>query len=93
MRPSPASVNYPNQIGPGAYDIHSPNIPEQQHIVQLMRKAAERIPAERLWVNPDCGLKTRDWPEVRASLKNMVEAARQVRSETSGVCASDPQQV
>ncbi|PRC93233.1 5-methyltetrahydropteroyltriglutamate--homocysteine S-methyltransferase [Solimicrobium silvestre] len=72
--------NYPNQIGPGVYDIHSPNIPNQEHIVQLMRKAAERIPAQRLWVNPDCGLKTRAWEEVIPALKNMVAAARVLRA-------------
>ncbi len=71
--------NYPNEIGPGVYDIHSPNIPTQEHIVQLMRKAAERIPAERLWVNPDCGLKTRQWPEVIPALRNMVAAAQTLR--------------
>ncbi|RZI85575.1 MAG: 5-methyltetrahydropteroyltriglutamate--homocysteine S-methyltransferase [Rubrivivax sp.] len=71
--------NYPNDIGPGVYDIHSPNIPTQEHIVQLMRKAAERIPAERLWVNPDCGLKTRQWPEVIPALANMVAAAKVLR--------------
>ena len=81
MRPSLASVNYPNQIGPGTYDVHSPNIPEQQHIVQLMRKAAERIPAERLWVNPDCGLKTRQWAEVTPALRNMVAAANAPRAQ------------
>jgi 5-methyltetrahydropteroyltriglutamate--homocysteine methyltransferase len=72
--------NYPNEIGPGVYDIHSPNIPSQEHIVQLMRKAAERIPAERLWVNPDCGLKTRAWDEVIPALKNMVAAAKTLRA-------------
>ncbi len=72
--------HYPNEIGPGVYDIHSPNIPTQAHIVQLMRKAAERIPAERLWVNPDCGLKTRQWAEVIPALRNMVEAARTLRA-------------
>ncbi|WP_322049389.1 5-methyltetrahydropteroyltriglutamate--homocysteine S-methyltransferase [Paraburkholderia sp. J67] len=72
---------YPNEIGPGVYDIHSPNIPTQDHIVQLMRKAAERIPAERLWVNPDCGLKTRQWAEVLPALTNMVAAARTLRSQ------------
>jgi 5-methyltetrahydropteroyltriglutamate--homocysteine methyltransferase len=72
--------NYPNEIGPGVYDIHSPNIPSQQHIVQLMRKAAERIPAQRLWVNPDCGLKTRGWNEVIPALKNMVAAAKILRA-------------
>ncbi len=70
---------YPNQIGPGVYDIHSPNIPTQEHMVQLLRKAAQRIPAERLWVNPDCGLKTRQWAEVRPALANMVAAARRLR--------------
>ncbi|HVE09669.1 MAG TPA: 5-methyltetrahydropteroyltriglutamate--homocysteine S-methyltransferase [Paraburkholderia sp.] len=71
--------NYPNQIGPGVYDIHSPNIPSQQHIVDLMKKAAGRVPAERLWVNPDCGLKTRTWDEVIPALKNMVAAAQVLR--------------
>jgi 5-methyltetrahydropteroyltriglutamate--homocysteine methyltransferase len=71
--------NYPNEIGPGVYDIHSPNIPSQEHIVQLMRKAAERVPAQRLWVNPDCGLKTRNWEEVIPALKNMVAAAKTLR--------------
>jgi len=70
---------YPNEIGPGVYDIHSPNIPSREHIVGLMRKAAERIPAERLWVNPDCGLKTRQWAEVVPALANMVAAARELR--------------
>lgn len=72
--------NYPNQIGPGVYDIHSPNIPTQEHMVQLMRKAAERIPAERLWVNPDCGLKTRQWSEVIPALAHMVAAAKTLRA-------------
>jgi 5-methyltetrahydropteroyltriglutamate--homocysteine methyltransferase len=73
---------YPNQIGPGVYDIHSPNVPTQQQIVQLMTKAAEKIPAERLWVNPDCGLKTRRWEEVRPALQNMVSAAKTLRATT-----------
>jgi len=71
---------YPNQIGPGVYDIHSPNIPSQEQIVGLMTQAAKRIPAARLWVNPDCGLKTRQWAEVRPALANMVAAARQLRA-------------
>lgn len=71
--------NYPNEIGPGVYDIHSPNIPSEEHMVQLMKKAAERIPAERLWVNPDCGLKTRQWSEVLPALSNMVKAAKTLR--------------
>ena len=71
---------YPNEIGPGVYDIHSPNIPDQAQMVELMRKAAERVPAERLWVNPDCGLKTRQWPEVTPALRNMVAAAQALRA-------------
>jgi len=71
---------YPNQIGPGVYDIHSPNVPTEEQIVQLMTKAATKIPAERLWVNPDCGLKTRRWAEVLPALENMVSAAKKLRS-------------
>jgi len=74
------NFNYPNEIGPGVYDIHSPNIPTQEQIVQLMKKAAERVPAERLWVNPDCGLKTRQWSEVLPALANMVAAAKTLRA-------------
>jgi 5-methyltetrahydropteroyltriglutamate--homocysteine methyltransferase len=72
--------NYPNGIGPGVYDIHSPNIPSEQHIVALMHKAAERVPTEQLWVNPDCGLKTRQWAEVIPALTNMVAAAKTLRA-------------
>ncbi|AZE89665.1 5-methyltetrahydropteroyltriglutamate--homocysteine S-methyltransferase [Pseudomonas orientalis] len=72
---------YPNDIGPGVYDIHSPRVPEVAQMVDLLRKAAKRIPAERLWVNPDCGLKTRGWPETQAALIHMVAAARQLRAE------------
>lgn len=67
---------YPNEIGPGVYDIHSPNIPTVESIVNLMQKATKRIPAERLWVNPDCGLKTRSWDEVKPALANMVKASK-----------------
>ncbi|MBP6620684.1 MAG: 5-methyltetrahydropteroyltriglutamate--homocysteine S-methyltransferase [Alcaligenes sp.] len=74
------NFQYPNEIGPGVYDIHSPNIPTEQHIVDLMKKAAERVPAERLWVNPDCGLKTRQWAEVIPALTNMVAAAKVLRA-------------
>ncbi|CAM5431743.1 5-methyltetrahydropteroyltriglutamate--homocysteine S-methyltransferase [Alcaligenes faecalis] len=74
------NFQYPNEIGPGVYDIHSPNIPTEQHIVNLMKKAAERVPAERLWVNPDCGLKTRQWAEVIPALTNMVAAAKVLRA-------------
>lgn len=73
---------YPNEIGPGVYDIHSPNIPEVDRMVNLMRKASERIPAERLWINPDCGLKTRHWEEVIPALRNMVAAANELRQST-----------
>lgn len=76
-----AEFKYPNQIGPGIYDIHSPNVPEVKTMVGLLHKAVGLIPKERLWVNPDCGLKTRKWVETIAALKNMVEAAKQVRKE------------
>lgn len=71
---------YPNEIGPGVYGIHSPNVPPEQQIVELMTKAAKRVPPERLWVNPDCGLKTRSWPEVLPALRNMVKAAQRLRA-------------
>ncbi|WP_292037934.1 5-methyltetrahydropteroyltriglutamate--homocysteine S-methyltransferase [Massilia sp. UBA6681] len=71
---------YPNGIGPGVYDIHSPNVPSREQIVALMQKAAARIPAAQLWVNPDCGLKTRSWDEVLPALENMVAAARTLRA-------------
>ena len=73
------AFHYPNEIGPGTYDIHSPNIPSHEQIVHLMRQATQRIPAERLWVNPDCGLKTRRWQEVIPSLTHMVQAAKELR--------------
>ncbi|QHM77811.1 5-methyltetrahydropteroyltriglutamate--homocysteine methyltransferase [Mixta theicola] len=73
--------DYPNEIGPGVYDIHSPNVPDVEWIEALLRKAAKRIPVERLWVNPDCGLKTRGWTETRLALANMVQAARKLRAE------------
>ncbi|UNM22517.1 5-methyltetrahydropteroyltriglutamate--homocysteine S-methyltransferase [Pseudomonas sp. ArH3a] len=72
---------YPNDIGPGVYDIHSPRVPDASEMANLLRKAAKRIPAQRLWVNPDCGLKTRGWPETEAALIHMVTAARQLRAE------------
>ena len=76
-----SQFNYPNEIGPGVYDIHSPNIPSVKDIVLLMKKAAEHVPAERLWVNPDCGLKTRDWAEVKPALTAMVKASRVLRND------------
>lgn len=77
------AFEYPNEIGPGVYDIHSPNVPDVEWIENLLRKAAQRIPEERLWVNPDCGLKTRGWRETRQALANMVKAARNLRGETA----------
>lgn len=74
---------YPNEIGPGVYDIHSPRVPTTESMVQLLRKALEVLRPEQIWVNPDCGLKTRRWEEVRPSLVNMVAAARAVREELS----------
>lgn len=70
---------YPNEIGPGVYDIHSPRVPSVDEMVALMRKAAQVINPAQLWVNPDCGLKTRGWAETEASLRNMVEAAKKLR--------------
>ena len=75
------AFDYPNDIGPGVYDIHSPRVPDTAEMVALMSKAVKRIAAERLWINPDCGLKTRGWPETEAALVNMVAAARQLRSQ------------
>lgn len=76
-----AAHGYPREAGPGVYDIHSPRVPDAAEAAALLRKGLEAIPAERLWVNPDCGLKTRGWPETRASLENLVTAARTVRGE------------
>jgi len=76
-----ARFDYPNQVGPGVYDIHSPRVPDRSEMVDLLRKAAEVLPAQKLWVNPDCGLKTRGWAETRAALTALVEAAREMRGE------------
>ncbi|RQO33393.1 5-methyltetrahydropteroyltriglutamate--homocysteine S-methyltransferase [Herminiimonas sp. KBW02] len=74
---------YPNDIGPGVYDIHSPRVPKVEEMQRLLRKARGVIPDQRLWVNPDCGLKTRGWPETTAALENMVLAARTLRAEVA----------
>jgi 5-methyltetrahydropteroyltriglutamate--homocysteine methyltransferase len=71
---------YPNDIGPGVYDIHSPRVPSKEEITELLNKALEVIPVQNIWVNPDCGLKTRKWPETEAALKNMIEAAASLRA-------------
>ncbi|MFJ5137614.1 5-methyltetrahydropteroyltriglutamate--homocysteine S-methyltransferase [Streptomyces sp. NPDC088707] len=76
-----AAHGYPREAGPGVWDIHSPRVPSVGEAAALLRKGLEAIPAERLWVNPDCGLKTRGWRETRASLENLVAAAREVRAE------------
>ncbi|TDN48202.1 5-methyltetrahydropteroyltriglutamate--homocysteine S-methyltransferase [Azoarcus indigens] len=75
---------YPNEIGPGVYDIHSPQVPATAEMERLLEKAAAVIPAQNLWVNPDCGLKTRAWPETEAALRNMVEAAKRLRVRYGG---------
>src|SRR6267378_4494825 len=74
---------YPNEIGPGVYDIHSARVPDSGDMMKLLEKAARVIPLERLWVNPDCGLKTRGWPETEAALARMVEAARRMRARAA----------
>ncbi|MET0462548.1 MAG: 5-methyltetrahydropteroyltriglutamate--homocysteine S-methyltransferase, partial [Chitinophagaceae bacterium] len=78
-----AHFDYPNEIGPGVYDIHSPRVPGPQEMAALLAKAAGLLPAQHLWVNPDCGLKTRKWPETKAALAHMVAAAKQAREEIS----------
>jgi 5-methyltetrahydropteroyltriglutamate--homocysteine methyltransferase len=75
--------HYPNEIGPGVYDIHSKRIPSTQEILNLMERAIKVVPAERLWVNPDCGLKTRGWPEVEGALRHMMEAVNLLRNKPS----------
>jgi 5-methyltetrahydropteroyltriglutamate--homocysteine methyltransferase len=75
------SFRYPNEIGPGVYDIHSPRIPTEQEMTTLLHKALAVLPARNLWVNPDCGLKTRKWPETRVALVNMVAAAKALRGQ------------
>jgi 5-methyltetrahydropteroyltriglutamate--homocysteine methyltransferase len=75
------SYRYPNEIGPGVYDIHSPRVPSVQEIRDLLERATRRLSPDQVWVNPDCGLKTRRWDEVKPALRNMVQAARAVRAE------------
>ncbi|WP_199104135.1 5-methyltetrahydropteroyltriglutamate--homocysteine S-methyltransferase [Aquitalea sp. ASV11] len=76
-----ARFHYPNQIGPGVYDIHSPRTPRADEMTALLEQALQVIPARRLWVNPDCGLKTRSWPEVEAALQRMVAVAKNLRQQ------------
>jgi 5-methyltetrahydropteroyltriglutamate--homocysteine methyltransferase len=74
-------TGYTNDIGPGVYDIHSPRVPPAEEMAELLRAAARVLKPEQLWVNPDCGLKTRAWPETEQALRNMVDAARELREE------------
>ncbi|RTY96854.1 5-methyltetrahydropteroyltriglutamate--homocysteine S-methyltransferase, partial [Flavobacterium bomense] len=74
-----ADFKYPNEIGPGVYDIHSPRVPSRNEMVHLLEKAAAVVPADQLWVNPDCGLKTRHWDETKKALIEMVAAAKEMR--------------
>jgi 5-methyltetrahydropteroyltriglutamate--homocysteine methyltransferase len=80
-----ANFHYPNEIGPGVYDIHSPRVPTVEEITLLLEKALKVIPARNLWVNPDCGLKTRKWPETEAALRNMISAANLLRESVAVV--------
>jgi len=74
------SYRYPHEIGPGVYDIHSPRVPTAEEMRDLIVEAARRIPVEQLWVNPDCGLKTRSWTEAKPAVANLVEAAKEART-------------
>src|SRR5438093_5323975 len=85
---------YPNEIGPGVYDIHSPRVPSTAEIVAALTRMREVLDDRQIWVNPDCGLKTRGWTETLASLRNMVEAAREMRAATGALVgrAVDPRE-
>jgi 5-methyltetrahydropteroyltriglutamate--homocysteine methyltransferase len=74
------NFKYPNEIGPGVYDIHSPRVPSVDEMEQLLNKALKVLDPEQIWVNPDCGLKTRDWPETKSALRGMVEATKKIRA-------------
>lgn len=80
-----ADFKYPNEIGPGVYDIHSPRVPSSEEMVQLLEKAAAVIPVDQLWVNPDCGLKTRHWDETKKALIEMVAAAQEMRAAVENI--------
>jgi len=75
------NFKYPNEIGPGIWDIHSPRVPSVAEMENLISRALEFIPRQNLWINPDCGLKTRDWPETTAALENLVAAAKIFRAK------------
>ena len=76
-----AQCEYPNEISPGVYDIHSPRVPGTGEMISLLAKAANLLSVQNIWVNPDCGLKTRKWPETKAVLQNMVAAVKQARKQ------------
>ena len=78
-----ADFKYPNEIGPGVYDIHSPRVPSVEEITLLLNKVKEVLPIKNIWVNPDCGLKTRKWEEVKLALQNMVSASEHLRKEVA----------
>jgi 5-methyltetrahydropteroyltriglutamate--homocysteine methyltransferase len=78
------NYKYPNEIGPGVYDIHSPIVPTEDQMNSLLQKALKVLDAKQIWVNPDCGLKTRAWPETKAALVNMVASAKALRAQVAG---------
>jgi 5-methyltetrahydropteroyltriglutamate--homocysteine methyltransferase len=78
-----AGAGYPAEIGPGVWDIHSPRVPDAREMVELLGLARQRLEDWQIWVNPDCGLKTRKWEEVRPALANLVAAARQLRLQAA----------
>jgi 5-methyltetrahydropteroyltriglutamate--homocysteine methyltransferase len=75
------AYKYPNEIGPGVWDIHSPRVPSTEEMTGLLQKAAQVLDPSQIWVNPDCGLKTRGWAEVKPALQNMVNAAKSMREK------------
>jgi 5-methyltetrahydropteroyltriglutamate--homocysteine methyltransferase len=80
---------YPNEIGPGVYDIHSPRVPSTAEIVGALERMRAVLDDRQIWVNPDCGLKTRGWEETLAALRNMVQAAQQLRTAAAGAAVAD----
>ena len=84
-----STTTYTNELGPGVYDIHSPRIPPAGEIAGFIRNALRAIPVEKLWINPDCGLKTRHWQEVKPAIQSMVAAAKVLRAEQAKGAALD----
>ncbi|MBN7812446.1 5-methyltetrahydropteroyltriglutamate--homocysteine S-methyltransferase [Algoriphagus sp. H41] len=79
------NFSFPSEIGPGVYDIHSPRVPSSEEMLDLLKKALKVLPARNLWVNPDCGLKTRKWPETDLAMRNMIQAAKELRAIVESV--------